>query len=62
MRIALVVTTYNWPAALDLTLQSVARQSLAPAEIIIADDGSGPDTEALVQAITERVMAELAKR
>ena len=48
MRIALVVTTYNWPAALDLTLQSVARQSLAPAEIIVADDGSGPETEALV--------------
>jgi len=28
LRITLVVTTYNWPAALDLTLRSVARQSV----------------------------------
>ena len=59
MRIALVVTTYNWPAALDLTLQSVARQSLAPAEIIVADDGSGPDTEAVVTRWQERLATPL---
>jgi hypothetical protein len=28
LRISLVITTYNWPAALDLTLRSVARQSV----------------------------------
>ena len=48
LRVTLVVTTYNWPAALDLTLQSVARQSMAPMEIIVADDGSGHETEAVV--------------
>jgi glycosyltransferase involved in cell wall biosynthesis len=48
LRVTLVITTYNWPAALDLTLQSVARQSMAPVEIIVADDGSGPATEELV--------------
>ena len=48
LRVTLVVTTYNWPAALDLTLQSVARQSMAPMEIIVADDGSGPATEEVV--------------
>jgi glycosyltransferase involved in cell wall biosynthesis len=48
LRVTLVVTTYNWPAALDLTLQSVARQSIAPMEIIVADDGSGHETEAVV--------------
>jgi GT2 family glycosyltransferase len=40
-RITLIVTTYNWPAALDLTLRSVARQSMRPDEVIVADDGSG---------------------
>ena len=59
MRISLVVTTYNWPAALELTLQSVARQSMAPAEIIVADDGSGPDTEAVVTRWQERLSAPL---
>jgi len=59
VRIALVVTTYNWPAALDLTLQSAARQSLAPAEIIVADDGSGPDTEAVVARWQERLATPL---
>jgi len=47
-RITLIVTTYNWPAALDLTLQSVARQSRLPDEVIVADDGSGPQTRQVV--------------
>jgi glycosyltransferase involved in cell wall biosynthesis len=42
LRSTLIVTTFNWPAALDLTLKSIARQSLAPDEVIVADDGSGP--------------------
>jgi glycosyltransferase involved in cell wall biosynthesis len=59
LRVTLVVTTYNWPAALDLTLQSVARQSLGPAEIIVADDGSGPQTEAMVTRWQERLPTPL---
>lgn len=49
LRNTLIVTTFNWPAALDLTLKSVARQSLAPDEIIVADDGSGPETAQVVE-------------
>lgn len=48
MHITLVVTTYNWPEALHLTLASVARQSAPPQEVIVADDGSGPATAAVV--------------
>lgn len=48
LRATLIVTTYNWPAALDLTLRSVARQSVTPAEVIVADDGSGPETSEVV--------------
>ena len=44
MRSCLIVTTYNWPDALHLTLASVARQSQLPDEVVIADDGSGPAT------------------
>ena len=48
--VTLVITTYNWPAALDLTLKSVARQSELPDEIIVADDGSGRETARVVDA------------
>ncbi len=52
MRVSLIVTTYNWPQALQLTLASVARQRRMPDEVIIADDGSGPDTAALIRQWT----------
>lgn len=43
-----IVTTYEWPAALDLTLKSIARQSVVPGEVIVADDGSGPETAQVI--------------
>ena len=49
MKISLIVTTYNWKEALDLTFRSLARQAVMPMEIIIADDGSRTDTAELVQ-------------
>ena len=45
MRASLIVTTYNRPDALHLVLQSVLQQTVPPAEIIVADDGS-TDTHA----------------
>lgn len=49
MRTCLIVTTYNWPEALHLTLASVVRQTQLPDEVIVADDGSGPATRAVVE-------------
>ena len=46
---ALIITTFNWPAALDLVLSSVELQTQAPGEIHIADDGSGEETRAVVE-------------
>ncbi len=45
---SLVIATYNWPSALELTLKSVNNQVLPPSEIVVADDGSKDDTKALV--------------
>jgi len=45
---SLLVSTYNWPEALELCLTSVLKQTVLPAEIIIADDGSTDDTRVLV--------------
>jgi len=41
---SLLISTYNWPAALILCLNSVTSQSVLPDEIVIADDGSGKET------------------
>ncbi len=43
-RVALIITTYNWPEALAAVLGSVKRQTRLPDELVVADDGSGPDT------------------
>jgi glycosyltransferase involved in cell wall biosynthesis len=50
MRVALIVTTYNWPEALALVLASVRSQTRLPDEVVVADDGSGASTAALIAA------------
>jgi glycosyltransferase involved in cell wall biosynthesis len=39
MKVSVIVTTYNWPQALRLVLQGLARQTRLPEEVIVADDG-----------------------
>lgn len=51
MKVSLIITTYNWPDALELSLFSALAQTRLPDEIIIADDGSGPDTATLIEKI-----------
>ncbi|MEJ8591159.1 glycosyltransferase family 2 protein [Riemerella anatipestifer] len=49
MKTSLIISTYNWPEALALVLESVQQQSELPDEVLVADDGSGRDTLALVE-------------
>lgn len=49
LTVSLVIATYNWPQALECSLKSVLRQSRLPDEVIIADDGSTPQTAALIE-------------
>jgi glycosyltransferase involved in cell wall biosynthesis len=49
MRSCLVVTTYERPDALARVLASLAAQSNWPDEVIVADDGSGPATRAVIE-------------
>lgn len=53
--ISLVVTTFERPQALNLVLLSVARQHRMPDEVIVADDGSGPETARLVALWSRRL-------
>ena len=47
-RLAVVVSTYEWPGALDAVLRAFDEQSDRDFSLVVADDGSGPDTKALV--------------
>jgi glycosyltransferase involved in cell wall biosynthesis/GT2 family glycosyltransferase len=57
--ISIIVTTYNRPDALDAVLRGLARQSDKGFEVVIADDGSGPETAALVKSWQGRLPQSL---
>ena len=48
MKLAVIVTTYNRPDALQAVLQGYASQSDLGFELIVADDGSTSETAAVV--------------
>ena len=51
MKISLIITTYNWKEALELSLRSALDQVEKPLEIIVADDGSAEDTAEVIRNI-----------
>lgn len=53
--ISVIVSTYNRPDALDAVLRSLARQRDKQFEVLVADDGSRPDTAAVVQQWQGRI-------
>ena len=48
-KISLLISTYNWPEALNTCLRSAINQSEVPDEIIITDDGSKKETRTLIE-------------
>lgn len=44
MKLSVIVTTYNRPDALACVLRALFAQTQPPHDILIADDGSGPET------------------
>lgn len=55
MNCSVVVCTYEAPRELELVLAGLSRQVVAPSEVWIADDGSGPATRAVVEAWAPRL-------
>ncbi len=53
IKTTLLVSTYNWPEALELSLKSAFHQTVLPDEIVIADDGSGQPTRQTIERLTE---------
>lgn len=52
--VSLIISTYNWPEALKLCLESVLRQTVLPSEVIISDDGSDERTAELIRRFAEK--------
>ncbi len=53
MRISVIMTTYNRPDALARVVDGLGQQTEFPYEVIIADDGSGPETGTLVKKFAD---------
>lgn len=49
-----VITTYNRPQALSCVLASLCAQSRLPLEVVVADDGSGPETARCITSWSAR--------
>ncbi|MEO0651729.1 MAG: glycosyltransferase [Planctomycetota bacterium] len=49
MHSSVIVPTYEQPRELGMALAGLSRQRVLPGEVVIADDGSGPETRALVE-------------
>lgn len=54
MRCAVIVTTYNRPDALAAVLEGYLAQTDRDFELIVADDGSTPDSRAVVESFQAR--------
>lgn len=58
--ISVIVTTYEREDALDAVLRSLSKQSDRGFEVVVADDGSGPGTGALIERWTSRLGVPLS--
>lgn len=52
--VSAIVTTYNRPDALREVLHGLVRQTRLPNQVLIADDGSGPETRLLVENFAQQ--------
>jgi len=55
VKFSVIVCTYNSPRELDLAFCGLARQSVSPDEILVADDGSSQETSDLIVSWTREL-------
>lgn len=59
VKVSLLISTYNWPQALELVLLSTENQTENPDEILIADDGSSEETKTLIDDFRKKLSIEI---
>src|SRR6185436_14810409 len=50
-RVSVVVPSHNHAAFIETTLRSIIKQSLAPAELIVIDDGSTDNSTSIIDRV-----------
>jgi glycosyltransferase involved in cell wall biosynthesis len=55
LSVSVLLTTYNQPRFLERSLLAYDRQTYDHFEVVIADDGSGPETRKLIEAMKQEV-------
>jgi glycosyltransferase involved in cell wall biosynthesis len=62
MKYSIILSTYNWPGALNLILDSLVPQLNInkDAQLIIADDGSTEDTRTLIQKFQKQLPDQIS--
>jgi glycosyltransferase involved in cell wall biosynthesis len=60
MKIAVIITTYNSIAALSASLEGFLAQKDVNFEIVVADDGSGPETAKVIHSFQKRADFEVS--
>src|SRR6185503_6359594 len=53
-RVSVVVPSHNHAAFIETTLRSIINQSLAPAELIVVDDGSTDNSTSIIDRVLSR--------
>lgn len=51
IKTSVLISTYNWPEALEMVVDGMLRQTVMPYEIVIADDGSGHSTTCAIDRL-----------
>lgn len=59
MRISVIISAYERPEFLDLVLRGFAAQSDPRFELLVADDGSGPEVREVIEQAAARTAMEL---
>jgi glycosyltransferase involved in cell wall biosynthesis len=54
-KISVIISTYEYPLALRKALESLSAQTVSPDEVLVADDGSGRETEEVIMGFQKRV-------
>lgn len=58
-KVSVIVSTYNWPEALEMVLQSLIDQKDNNFEVIVADDGSRPETAQLIERMRDKAPMQI---
>jgi glycosyltransferase involved in cell wall biosynthesis len=61
MKISVIITTYNQPLWLELTLRGFATQNIFDFDVVLADDGSGPATGERIESLRSELPFELTR-